>query len=117
MACDIVVAAEGASFGMPEAAIGMVPGFGVLRGPAVLGRHWTKYLVFSGGQLTAQEAFQLGLVQRVVPDADLVVAGRASRVRIGTVVVVSPLLHPVGRGQGAHQHGARRIWSGTDAAR
>jgi enoyl-CoA hydratase/carnithine racemase len=38
LACDIVLAAEHAAFGLPEASFGLVPGFGILRAPAVVGR-------------------------------------------------------------------------------
>jgi len=67
LACDIVIAAENAQFGIPEATIGLVPGFGVIRGPAVLGRHWTKYLTLTGLRIDAARAERLGFVQEVVP--------------------------------------------------
>lgn len=71
-ACDIVLAAESAVFGMPEAAVGLVPGFGVLRAPSVIGRQWTKFMVFAGERISAQRAYELGMVQRVLPDQELV---------------------------------------------
>lgn len=74
LACDIVLAAEHASFGLPEASVGLVPGFGVLRAPAVLGRHETKLMVLAGERISARRACELGLVQQVVPGADLVPA-------------------------------------------
>lgn len=67
LACDIVIASENAQFGIPETAIGLVPGFGIIRGPAVLGRHWTKYLTLTGLRIDAQRAEKLGFVQEVVP--------------------------------------------------
>ena len=70
-ACDIVIAADNAQFGMPEASVGLVPGFGVLRAPSVIGRQWTKFMIFANARLSAEEAFQLGMVQRVVPIAEL----------------------------------------------
>ena len=70
-ACDIVIAADTAQFGMPEAGVGLVPGFGVLRAPSVIGRQWTKFMVFAGERVSAEEAFRLGMVQRVVPAAEL----------------------------------------------
>ena len=67
LACDLVLASNRASFAMPESAIGLVPGFGVLRGPAVMGRHWTKWMVLAGERVDAAQAERIGLVQRVVP--------------------------------------------------
>ena len=60
LACDIVLAAEHASFGMPEASVGLVPGFGVLRAPAALGRHTAKLMVLAGERISAQRAYELG---------------------------------------------------------
>lgn len=70
-ACDIVIASDTAQFGMPEAGVGLVPGFGVQRAPSIIGRQWTKLMVFTGENVCAQEALRLGMVQRVVPSAKL----------------------------------------------
>jgi enoyl-CoA hydratase/carnithine racemase len=67
MMCDVVVADETAQFGMPESAVGLVPGLGILRGGAQLNLHWLKYLIFTGASLGAEEARLAGLVQAVVP--------------------------------------------------
>jgi enoyl-CoA hydratase len=82
LACDIVVAADNAVFGMPEAAVGLVPGFGVLRAPSVIGRHWTKLMMFAGERVDAATALQIGLAQKVVPAADLMTTARAIGERI-----------------------------------
>jgi enoyl-CoA hydratase len=71
LACDVVIATEHAVFGMPEAAVGLVPGFGALRAPSVIGRHWTKLMMFAGERVDAETALQIGLVQKIVPIADL----------------------------------------------
>lgn len=73
-ACDIVLAAENAVFGMPEAGVGLVPGFGVLRAPSLIGRQWTKLMVLAGEQISARQACELGMVQRVVPRDELLPA-------------------------------------------
>lgn len=70
-ACDIVIAADTAEFGMPEASVGLVPGFGVLRAPSVIGNQWTKFMVFANERLSAEQAFRLGMVQKVVPAGEL----------------------------------------------
>ena len=71
LACDVVLAADTATFGMPEASVGLVPGFGVLRAPSVIGRHWTKLMMFGGERVDAETAQRIGLVQRVHPAAEL----------------------------------------------
>jgi enoyl-CoA hydratase len=82
LACDIVLAAESAVFGMPEAGIGLVPGFGVLRAASVLGRQWTKLMVLAGERISAQRAYELGMVQRVVPDAELLLVALELATRV-----------------------------------
>jgi enoyl-CoA hydratase len=70
LACDMVLAAEHAAFGLPEASVGLVPGFGILRAPSVLGRHTAKLMVLAGERISAQRAYELGLVQQVLPAAE-----------------------------------------------
>jgi len=68
MACDLIVAVDSAIFGQPEINLAIIPGAGgtqVL--PRLIGEKKAKELVFTGGTLTAQEALQRGLVNRVVP--------------------------------------------------
>ena len=71
MACDIVIASDAATFALPEAALGLVPGFGVLRAPEIIGRQMAKLLIATGERLDAQRAFEIGIVQIVVPAASL----------------------------------------------
>jgi enoyl-CoA hydratase/carnithine racemase len=72
MACDLIVAAEGARIGDAHANFGVFPGAG---GAAVLPRRIgptaAKYLLFTGDTMSAAELVPLGLVNRVVPDARL----------------------------------------------
>lgn len=69
LACDIRIASESASIGMPEAGIGVMPGYG---GTQLLSRllhvGMAKYMIFSGTPVNASEALRLGLVERVYPD-------------------------------------------------
>jgi enoyl-CoA hydratase len=44
-----------------------MPGYGVVRGPDVIGRAWTPWLSFTGDEIDAAQALAIGLVQRVVP--------------------------------------------------
>ncbi|HTK61945.1 MAG TPA: enoyl-CoA hydratase/isomerase family protein [Pseudonocardia sp.] len=82
LACDIVLAADTAVFAMPETAVGLFPGFGALRAPDVIGRHWTKLMMLTGERVDAPTALAIGLVQRVFPAAELMAAALAMGERI-----------------------------------
>jgi enoyl-CoA hydratase len=82
LACDLVVASELASFAFREASVGLMPGYGVVRGPDVIGRHWTRWLALTGDIIDAEEARRIGLVQRVVGSEDLLGEARAVAARI-----------------------------------
>jgi enoyl-CoA hydratase len=70
--CDMIVASENARFGQPEIAIGVIPGAGgTQRLARVLGKYRTMEMVLTGAQVTAQELAELGMVNRVVPQAEL----------------------------------------------
>ncbi|MEB3366413.1 enoyl-CoA hydratase/isomerase family protein [Saccharopolyspora mangrovi] len=71
LACDVVLAGQSARFAFKEPAVGLMPGFGVVRGPAVMGRHWTRYLALSGRDIDAERAERAGVVQEVHPDESL----------------------------------------------
>lgn len=76
LCCDVRIAGEGATLGMPETSLGFVPGFGgVTRLARLLGHAKTAELIFGGVRLTAQEALAIGLVNQVVPTADLLPTG------------------------------------------
>jgi enoyl-CoA hydratase/3-hydroxyacyl-CoA dehydrogenase len=72
MACDLRIAADGASFGQPEVNLGIIPGFGgTQRLPRLVGRAKALELNLLGDAIGAAEAFDHGLVNRVVPDHEL----------------------------------------------
>ncbi len=77
LACDFAIASENASFGMPEAALGLIPGFGAIRAPEVIGRAMAKYMVATGERISAYRALEIGLVQKVTPQATLMDEARA----------------------------------------
>ena len=77
LSCDIRLAAADARFGLPELNAGIIPGSGgCSRIVRLIGPARTKELVFTGDLIPASEAHVMGLVNRVVPAADLLAAAR-----------------------------------------
>lgn len=72
LACDFIYASENAKFGLPEVTLGIFPGFGgTQRLPRLIGKGRAKELIFTGKMVGAREAFELGIVNRVVPQPSL----------------------------------------------
>lgn len=72
LAGDLRVAAEGARLGFPEAKVGSLPGAGgTQRATRLIGPGFAKELMFTADHISAQDALRMGLVNRVVPDEDL----------------------------------------------
>lgn len=72
MACHIRIASETAKFGQPEVKLGLVPGYGgTQRLPRLVGKGRALQLLLTGEMIDAQEAYRIGLVNRVVPAAEL----------------------------------------------
>jgi len=68
MACDIRIASEKAKFGQPEVNLGVTPGFaGTQRLPRLIGISKAKEMLLTGDMIDAEEAYRLGLVNKVVP--------------------------------------------------
>lgn len=77
LACDLRIASENATFGVPEVTLGLIPAWGgTQRLPRVI--PWAKAaeLLFTGRPIDAQEAYRIGLVNKVVPLADLMTTAR-----------------------------------------
>ena len=73
MSCDIRVASEKATFGMPEVGLGITPGFGgTQRLQRIVGMSTAMELVLTSRTIDAQEALQIGLVKHVYP-ADVII--------------------------------------------
>jgi enoyl-CoA hydratase / 3-hydroxyacyl-CoA dehydrogenase len=72
MGCDVRIAAQSASFGQPEINLGIIPGLGgTQRLPRLVGTARALELNLTGDPISAAEAFEIGLVTRVVPDHEL----------------------------------------------
>ena len=83
MACDIRIASENAKFAQPECGLGILPGFGgTQRLARLVGKGRAKELIFTCDRIDAQEAWRIGLVNKVVPQAELLEACRAMAQRI-----------------------------------
>jgi enoyl-CoA hydratase/carnithine racemase len=79
MACTIRLAEEHASFGQPEVNLGVIPGGGgTQRLPRLVGKGRALQLILTGELISAQEAYRIGLVNEVVPAANLI--GRAEAI-------------------------------------
>jgi enoyl-CoA hydratase/carnithine racemase len=73
MACTIRIAVESAKFGQPEVKLGLLPGGGgTQRLPRLVGKGRALQLILSGGMISAQEAYRIGLVNEIVPAANLI---------------------------------------------
>ncbi len=73
MACTIRIAAEHAKFGQPEVKLGLLPGGGgTQRLPRLVGKGRALQLILTGETISAQEAYRIGLVNEVVPAANLI---------------------------------------------
>src|SRR5213083_3222363 len=78
MACTIRIAVEHAKFGQPEVALGLLPGGGgTQRLPRLVGKGRALQLILSGEMISAQEAWRIGLVNEVVPGAELITRAEA----------------------------------------
>ena len=78
MACHVRLASENAKFGQPEVKLGIGPGYGgSQRLPRLVGRGRAMQLLLTAEMIDAAEAYRIGLVNRVVPAAELMDAARA----------------------------------------
>jgi enoyl-CoA hydratase len=101
MACTIRVATENARFGQPEVKLGILPGGGgTQRLPRLVGKGRALQLILSGEMISAQEAYRIGLVNEVVPAADLITRAEAilKQIFANAPVAVRYSLEAVNRG-------------------
>src|SRR5262247_3385658 len=112
MACTIRIAAEHAKFGQPEVKLGLLPGGGgTQRLPRLVGKGRALQLILTGEMIDAAEAYRIGLVNEVVPAANLI--ARAEAV-LGQIFANAPLavrysLEAVNRGLDTSQDEGQRL--------
>ena len=85
MACDIRIASENARFGQPEVNLGVIPGFGgTLRLARLVGKGRAKELIFTGDMINAEEAYRIGLANKVVALEELLAEAHSMAAKIAS---------------------------------
>ena len=101
LACTLRIAADSAKLGQPEIKLGLIPGYGgSQRLPRLIGRSAATRLLLTGEMIDANEALRIGLVDEVVPAAELVTRGQALAALIAAQapLAVAVTLEAVDRG-------------------
>jgi enoyl-CoA hydratase len=101
LACNIRLASEKAKLGLPEVTLGIIPGYGgSQRLPRLVGHGRANEMILTGQMVDAEEAFRIGLVNRVFPAGELMGAARelAGRIAKNGPVAVGYALESVNRG-------------------
>jgi enoyl-CoA hydratase len=103
MACTLRFAAENAKLGQPEILLGLIPGYaGTQRLPRLVGVGKALELLLTGSQISATEAMRIGLVNRVVPPAELMPEARklAAQLAGSAPIAMAYIIDAVNRGAG-----------------
>jgi enoyl-CoA hydratase/carnithine racemase len=106
MACTIRIAVETARFGQPEVTLGLIPGGGgTQRLPRLVGKGRALQLILSGEMISAQEAYRIGLVNEIVPAADLITRAEAilKKIASNAPIAVKLALEAANKGMDASQ--------------
>jgi enoyl-CoA hydratase len=106
MACTIRLASETAKFGQPEVALGLLPGGGgTQRLPRLVGKGRALHLILTGEMISAQEAYRIGLVNEVVPAANLIPRAEAilNKIFSNAPIAIKHSLEAVNKGMETSQ--------------
>jgi enoyl-CoA hydratase/carnithine racemase len=106
MASTIRIAVEHAKLGQPEVKLGLLPGGGgTQRLPRLVGKGRALQLILSGGMISAQEAYRIGLVNEIVPAADLITRAEAilKEIAANAPIAVKYSLEAVNKGMDTSQ--------------
>jgi len=101
MACTLRIAADSAKLGQPEVALGIIPGYaGTQRLPRLVGKGAAMEMMLTGTPVSAEQALRLGLVNRVVPAADLMTEARklAAQLASGAPMAIRYIISAVNKG-------------------
>ena len=106
MACTVRIAVDTAKFGQPEVTLGLPPGGGgTQRLPRLVGKGRALQLILTGEPISAQEAYRIGLVNEIVPAADLMTRAEAilKKIAANAPIAVKVSLEAVNKGLEANQ--------------
>lgn len=85
LACDFIYASENAKFGLPECTLGLMPGYGgTVRLPRRVGVGRAREMTMTGAMISAQDAFAMGLVNKVLPQGELLAKAQETARTIGS---------------------------------
>lgn len=101
MACTMRLASDNAKLGQPEVKLGIIPGYGgTQRLPRLVGKGIAMEMVLAGEMITAQEAHRIGLVNEVVPSAELIPRAEAiaSKITANAPLAVQYAMEAVNKG-------------------
>jgi enoyl-CoA hydratase/carnithine racemase len=101
MACTMRLASDNAKLAQPEVKLGIIPGYGgTQRLPRLVGKGIAMQLVLTGEMITAQEAYRIGLVNEVVPQAELIARAEAiaSKIVANAPLAVQYAMEAVNKG-------------------
>ena len=116
LACDLVIASEEAEFGLPEVARGIIAaGGGLFRLPLAIGRAQAIELILTGDRISAQQAHQLGLVNHVLPAAELMPTARTLAPRICANAPIA-VRESLAIAKHAHEWSEQEAWARTRQA-
>jgi enoyl-CoA hydratase len=107
MACSFRIASENAMFGQPEVKLGIIPGYGgSQRLPRLVGKGMAMQILLTGDMITAAEALRIGLVNQVVPQAELMPAAEAiaRKIMVNGPMAVRLCLEAVNQGMDMTLH-------------
>src|SRR5262245_16657581 len=101
MACTLRIAADTARLGQPEIALGIIPGYaGTQRLPRLVGKGRAMEMILTGAPISADEAQRIGLVNRVVPAAELMAEARklAAQLASSAPVAMRYIINAINKG-------------------
>jgi enoyl-CoA hydratase len=101
MACTLRIAADTARLGQPEISLGLIPGYaGTQRLPRLVGKGRAMEMVLTGAPITAEDALRIGLVNRVVPAAELMTEAKklASQLAALAPVAMRYIINAINKG-------------------
>ena len=101
MACTLRLAADTARLGQPEISLGLIPGYaGTQRLPRLVGKGRAMEMILTGAPISADEAYRIGLVNRVVPAADLLTEAKklAAQLASSAPIALRYIINAINKG-------------------